>query len=165
MKGNEQYENMRNMLNLSRKMATMNESKSTGVKQFILTEEEQKRDAIAITNDTRFGDHVLQNQIDSFKQAVSPGAKFAKENADEPENNPLVYYPRTGNLVFSGSIPQLNNLRFQFSLNDTTASPYIFVDGLCLSEEAIGILNRLRGMYSNWRDEWFNSGDLLDKLH
>ena len=165
MKGNEQYENMRNMLNLSRKMATMNESKSTGVKQFILTEEEQKRDAIAITNDTRFGDHVLQNQIESFKQAVNAGAKFAKENANEPENNPLVYYPRTGNLVFSGSIPQLNNLRFQFSLNETTGSPYIFVDGLALTEEATKTLSKLRGFFLNWRDEWENSGDLLDKLH
>lgn len=165
MKGNEQYENMRNMLNLLRKMATMNESKSTGVKQFILTEEEQKRDAIAITNDTRFGDHVLQNQIESFKQAVNAGAKFAKENANEPENNPLVYYPRTGNLVFSGSIPQLNNLRFQFSLNETTGAPYIFVDGLALTDEASKTLNRLSGFYKNWRDEWQNSGDLLDKLH
>lgn len=165
MKGNEQYENMRNMLNLSRKMATMNESKSTGVKKFILTEEEQKRDAIAITNDTRFGDHVLQNQIESFKQAVNAGAKFAKENANEPENNPLVYYPRTGNLVFSGSIPQLNNLRFQFSLNETTGSPYIFVDGLALTEEATKTLNRLYGFYKNWQNQWFNSEDLLDKLH
>lgn len=165
MKGNEQYENMRSMLNLSRKMATMNESKSTGVKQFILTEEEQKRDAIAITNDTRFGDHVLQNQIESFKQAVNAGAKFAKENANEPENNPLVYYPRTGNLVFSGSIPQLNNLRFQFSLNETTGSPYIFVDGLALTEEATKTLNRLYGFYKNWQNQWFNSEDLLDKLH
>ena len=161
MKGNVQYENMKNMLDMSRKMF---ESKRTSIKKFMLTEEEQKRDAIAITNDARFGQNVLQGQIDSFKQTVNAGAKFAKENADEPESNPLVYYPKTGNLVFSGSIPQLNNLKFQFSLNDTTGSPYVFVDGLCLSEDAIKTLSKLRGFFLNWRDEWENSGDLLDKL-
>lgn len=161
MKGNIEYENMKNMLDVSRKML---ESRKTNVNKIMLTEEEEKRDAIAITNDARFGQNVLQGQIDSFKQTVNAGAKFAKENADEPENNPLVYYPKTGNLVFSGSIPQLNNLRFQFSLNDTTGSPYIFVDGLCLSEEAIVTLSRLRGFYSNWRDSWWSSDDLLLKL-
>ena len=162
MKGSTQYEYMRNMMDMSRKLFETKQRPS--IKKFMLTEEEQKRDAIAITNDARFGQSVLQGQIDSFKQTVNAGAKFAKENADEPENNPLVYYPKTGNLVFSGSIPQLNNLRFQFSLNDTTGSPYIFVDGLCLSEDAIKTLSKLRGFFLNWRDEWENSGDLLDKL-
>ena len=163
MKGSTQYEYMRNMMDMSRRLFEVKQRPS--IKKFMLTEEEQKRDAIAITNDARFGQSVLQGQIDSFKQTVNAGAKFAKENADEPENNPLVYYPKTGNLVFSGSIPQLNNLKFQFSLNDTTGSPYIFVDGLCLSEDAIKTLSKLRGFFLNWRDEWENSGDLLDKLH
>ena len=163
MKGSTQYEYMRNMMDMSRKLFETKQRPS--IKKFMLTEEEQKRDAIAITNDARFGQSVLQGQIDSFKQTVNAGAKFAKENADEPENNPLVYYPKTGNLVFSGSIPQLNNLKFQFSLNDTTGSPYVFVDGLCLSEDAIKTLSKLRGFFLNWRDEWENSGDLLDKLH
>ena len=163
MKGSTQYEYMRNMMDMSRRLFETKQRPS--IRKFMLTEEEQKRDAIAITNDARFGQSVLQGQIDSFKQTVNAGAKFAKENADEPENNPLVYYPKTGNLVFSGSIPQLNNLKFQFSLNDTTGSPYIFVDGLCLSEDAIKTLSKLRGFFLNWRDEWENSGDLLDKLH
>ena len=163
MKGSTQYEYMRNMMDMSRRLFEAKQRPS--IKKFMLTEEEQKRDAIAITNDARCGHSVLQGQIDSFKQTVNAGAKFAKENADEPENNPLVYYPKTGNLVFSGSIPQLNNLKFQFSLNDTTGSPYIFVDGLCLSEDAIKTLSKLRGFFLNWRDEWENSGDLLDKLH
>lgn len=162
MKGNGQYENMKNLLNIAR---NMNENKTSDVRKFVLTEEEQKSDAIAITNDPRFGDNVLRNQIEAFKQAVNPGAKFAKENANQPENNPLVYYPKTGNLIFSGSIPQLNNLRFQFSLNEVTGSPYIFVDGLCLSEETVKCLQKLRGFYLNWRNEFLNAGDLLDKLH
>ena len=48
---------------------------------------------------------------------MSGGAKFGDENESEPESNPLVYYPKSGNLVFSGSIPNLSGLKFQFSLN------------------------------------------------
>ena len=78
MKGNVQYENMKNMLDMSRKLF---EGRQPSIKKFMLTEEEQKKDAIAITNDARFGQSVLQGQIDSFKQTVNAGAKFTKENA------------------------------------------------------------------------------------
>ena len=80
----------------------------------ILNEEEKKKDSIAITNDPRFGQNVLQNQIDSFKQTVNNGARFAKENSEEAESNPLVFFPETGNLVFSGSIPNMSGLKFQY---------------------------------------------------
>ena len=127
-------------------------------------EEEEKRDAIAITDDPKFGDHVLSNQIDAFKQAVNGGAKFAKPDANDAKSNPLVYFPSTGNLVFTGSIPSLSDLKFQFSLNDITNSPYIFVDGLALTEDVVTTLNKLRGFYLNWRDEWFVSIDLLSSI-
>lgn len=130
----------------------------------ILNEEEKKKDSIAITNDPRFGQNVLQNQIDSFKQTVNNGARFAKENSEEAESNPLVFFPETGNLVFSGSIPNMSGLKFQYSLNDVTGAPYIFVDGLALTDDVITTLNKMNGHYKNWRDEWLESGDLLDKL-
>ena len=139
---------------------------STKVKKqkSILKEDEKKRDSIAITNDPRFGQNVLQNQIESFKQTVNNGARFAKENTEEAESNPLVFFPETGNLVFSGSIPNLSGLKFQYSLNDVTGAPYIFVDGLALTDDVIMTLNKMNGHYKNWRDEWLESGDLLDKL-
>ena len=130
----------------------------------ILKEDEKKRDSIAITNDPRFGQNVLQNQIESFKQTVNNGARFAKENPEEAESNPLVFFPETGNLVFSGSIPNMSGLKFQYSLNDVTGAPYIFVDGLALTDDVIMTLNKMNGHYKNWRDEWLESGDLLDKL-
>ena len=80
----------------------------------------KKEDAIAITNDPKFGQNVLRNQIASFKQAVHGGAKFSEENNENAKSNPLVFFPKTGNLVFSGSIPSLADLKFQFSLNDVT---------------------------------------------
>lgn len=139
-------------------------SGKTNSQKPILKEEEKKRDSIAITNDPRFGQNVLQNQIDSFKQTVNNGARFAKENEEEAESNPLVFFPETGNLVFSGSIPNMSGLKFQYSLNDVTGAPYIFVDGLALTDDVIMTLNKMNGHYKNWRDEWLESGDLLDKL-
>ena len=141
---------------------TMNEARLP--KKRLITEENTKEDAIAITNDAKFGENVLQNQIAAFKQAVHGGAKFGNEDRENAKSNPLVYFPKTGNLVFSGSIPSLADLKFQFSLNDVTGAPYIFVDGLSLTEETIITINRIRSYYLNWRDEWFAAGDLLDRL-
>lgn len=120
--------------------------------------------AIAITNGARFGQNVLQNQIDGFKKAVNLGAKFSKENEEEPENNPLVFFPKSENLIFSGSIPNMAGLKFQFSLNDVTDAPYIFVDGLSLTEDVVNTINKLKGYFHNWKEEWQSASDLLDKL-
>ena len=153
------------MFDLSRKY--FSKTNNTNSRHILLKEddtESRQKKAIAITNDAKFGDHVLQNQIDAFKQTVNGGAKFSNENSEQPENNPLIYYPEDGNIVFSGSIPTLSDLKFQFSLNDVTQSPYIFVDGLALTEDVITTLNKLRGFYLNWRDEWQSQGGLLEKL-
>lgn len=148
---------------LFQRIRQMNEGK-TLIKEEA-EEQEEKEKSIAITDDPKFGEHVLSNQIDSFRQAVNGGAKFAKPNEDDTESNPLVYFPNTGNLIFSGSIPTLSDLKFQFSLNDVTGSPYIFVDGLALTEEVVTTLNRLRGYYSNWRDQFLAASDMLSDLN
>lgn len=151
-KSDREYDDIKSLLNISKRL---NESKDS---------DEDKGEAIAITNDVRFGSNVLKNQIDEFKKTVNSGAKFADENSDDAESNPLVYYPDSENLIFSGSIPNLSDLKFQYSLNDVTSAPYIFVDGLALTEEVITTLNKLRGHYLNWRDSWLSSTDLLEKL-
>jgi len=149
---------------LFQRIRQMNEGKTLIREEVEGQETEEKEKSIAITDDPKFGDHVLSNQIDAFKQAVNGGAKFAKPNDDDTESNPLVYFPNTGNLIFSGSIPTLSDLKFQFSLNDVTASPYIFVDGLALTEEVVNTLNKIRSYYLNWRDSWLASSDILDDL-
>lgn len=139
-------------------------SAAKGNRKVLKEAEEGGEDAIAITNSPRFGNNVLQSQIENFRRSVSGGAKFGGENESDPESNPLVFYPKSGNLVFSGSIPSLSGLKFQFSLNDVTNAPYIFVDGLALTEDVITTLNKLHGYYLNWRDEFLAATDLLDRL-
>ena len=151
-KSDREYDSIKALLALSRQPLNESEDKSEG------------EDAIAITNDARFGQQVLANQISAFKKSVSGGAKFASENNEDAESNPLVFYPKSGNLIFSGSIPSMSDLKFQFSLNDVTNAPYIFVDGLALTDDVLNTLKKLNGFYKNWRQEWESSTDLLDKL-
>lgn len=130
-----------------------------------LIKEDSQQTAIAITNDPKFGQEVLKNQIDEFRSAVDGGAQFSKENSTNPSESPLVYIPDTGNLVFSGIIPSLNNLKWQFSLKDSDGSGlFIWSEGLRLNKENLQILNKLHGHYLNWKNQWEQSGGMLENI-
>ena len=130
-----------------------------------LLKEDTQPDAIAITNDPKFGQEVLKNQINEFRSTVDGGAQFSNENANDPSENPLVYIPSTGNLVFSGIIPSLNNLKWQFSLKDSDgAGLFIWSEGLRLNKENIQTLNKLFGHYLNWKNQWEQSSSMLENL-
>lgn len=161
MKSKKEYEQSQMMIEIIRENSARRKEKR------IIREskdEDDDDDIIPITNEPRFGQNVLDNQIENFRKTVSGGAKFADPDTDDPESSPLVFYPKSGNLVFSGSIPSLSGLKFQFSLNDVTNAPYIFVDGLALTDDVLNTCQKLSAYYKNWRDEWQASTDLLDKL-
>lgn len=130
-----------------------------------LIKESENQDAIAITNDPKFGQEVLKNQIEEFKSTVDGGAQFATENKNSPSSSPLVYIPSSGNLIFSGSIPALNNLKWQFSLKDSDGTGlFVWSEGLRLNKENLQILNKLHGHYLNWKNQWQQSSSMLDNL-
>lgn len=160
MKRNREYEQSQEMIEFIKE----NSVRRTSKRRLNEEEDKEKDDIIPITDEPRFGQNVLTNQIENFRKTVSGGAKFADSESDDPESTPLVFYPKSGNLVFSGSIPNLSGLKFQFSLNDVTNAPYIFVDGLALTDDVLNTCNKLSGYYKNWREEWEASTDLLDKL-
>ena len=113
------YSNACDMLNVIRK--TVNEN--TNKNRQLLKEEagvEPTSDAIAITDDPKFGDNVLSNQKEQFLSSVDSSAQFAKTNAENPADSRLIYMPEPGNVVFSGTIPSLNNLKWQFVLKNNT---------------------------------------------
>ena len=109
-----------------------------------------KKDAIAITNDPKFGQEVLKSQQDDFRSVVDGGVEFAAEDEDDPE---------------SSTIPSLNNLKWQFSLKDSDGlGLFIWADGFRLTKENIEILNKLQGHYLNWKDYWQKQGKVLDMI-
>jgi len=146
------------------KIRFIQEGKSP-VKQ-MLTEEEDKNEAIAITDDPRFGQNALTNQIQQFRSSVEGGAEFTKvEDIKDISEAPLIYMPRTNNLVFSGVIPCLNNLKWQFVLKTNTGNGcFIWSDGMILSKENLAILNKLYGFYNNWKESWQIEASDLERM-
>ena len=141
------------------------ESNSSNEKK-ILKEENEKKRAIAITDDPRFGETVLSNQISQFRASVESGAQFNKPEQGKVEEAPLIYMPDTGNLVFSGIIPCLNNLRWQFVLKTSTGNGcFIWSDGMILSKENLQIINKLHGFYLNWKESWYSEYGDLERLN
>lgn len=122
--------------------------------------------AIAITDDPKFGDKVLTNQINQFLSSVDSGAQFAKSDAENPADSPLIYMVDTGNMIFSGTIPSLNNMKWQFVLkNNTGDGCFVWADGLILNKENLMVLNKLQGFYKNWCEQWRISARELEQLN
>lgn len=136
----------------------------TNTGRTLLKEEDEKKDekknkydgAIAITDDPKFGQNVLSSQIEQFKSAVDSGAEFSDvKEGDDVADNPLIYIPENKNLIFSGVIPRLNNLKFQFLLKtDTGDGLFIWADGAIVNNENLKTLSKLYGFYQNWCEAW-----------
>ena len=141
-----------------------NASNSTTIK--LLNEEvEKSNDAIAITDEPKFGQNALTNQIQQFRSSVESGAQFSKVDNSNVSECPLIYMPSTGNLVFSGVIPCLNNLKWQFVLKTSTGNGcFVWADGLILNKDNMQILNKLFGFYQNWREQWNSESADLERM-
>lgn len=159
----------RNMLEKIRAIRT----KSSGTGWGIIKEEKEpdekddskKIDAIAITDDPKFGQNVLSSQIESFRTQVESGAQFNEANPDKVSDSPLIFMPETKNMVFSGTIPALNNLKFQYVLETNTGNGcFVWADGLIINKDNIQTLNKLYGHYQNWRDAWRTEAADLDRM-
>jgi hypothetical protein len=128
-------------------------------------DDSKKTDAIAITDDPKFGQNVLSSQIESFRMQVESGAQFNEADPDKVSDSPLIFMPETKNMVFSGTIPALNNLKWQFVLETNTGSGcFIWSDGLIINKDNIQILNKLFGYYQNWREQWRTEAADLDRM-
>ena len=148
--------------NILEKIRSISEKLDNAETKTAINEDNSGTKAIAITDDPRFGENVLSNQIEEFRSSVEGGAQFNKPEQGKVEDAPLVFMPETGNLVFGGVIPCLNNMRWQFVLKTNTGNGcFIWSDGLILSDENIKILQKLRGYYKNWCSQWYQEyGDL-----
>lgn len=147
------------------KIRNLNESSSVKNEKSILNEENNKTDAIAITDDPRFGDRALSNQIEQFRSSVDSGAQFSTPEKGNVAEAPLIYMPSTSNLVFSGTIPRLNNLKWQFVLRTNTGNGcFIWSDGMIISKENLQTLNKLYGFYQNWCESWLSESADLEKM-
>lgn len=157
--------------NILDKIRIIQES-STSRKNILKEEAEKKENdkntkskSIAITDDPKFGQNVLTNQINEFRSSVDSGAEFSKPEEGNVSESPLIYMPETKNLVFSGLIPRLNNLKWQFVLKtDTGNGCFLFADGLILNKENMQVIYKILGFYENWREQWNKEATDLEKM-
>lgn len=148
------------------KVRSLQESHEISKEKSMLNEAiDSNENAIAITDDPRFGQNALTNQIDQFRSAVESGAQFTKPGEGKISESPLIFMPSTNNLIFSGTIPCLNNLKFQFVLKTNTGNGcFVWADELILNKDNIQILNKLYGYYLNWKDAWNSEAADLEKM-
>ena len=134
----------------------------------LLKEENEKQaaaDGIAITDDPMFGQNTLTNQIQQFRTSVESGAQFSKPDVNNVSESPLIYMPNENNLIFSGVIPCLNNLKFQLKLRTNTGDGcFLTTNGLLLNDKNLEILNKLYGFYQNWKEQWNMESSTLEQM-
>ena len=159
------YSETTNILN---KMRALQEGISKVSPKKMLKEsggEQEAEKAIAITDDPKFGEKVLSKQMEHFRSAVDNGVEFSKPDDENPSESPLIYMPDTGNIVFSGTIPSLGNLKWQFVLKNNTGNGcFLWADELILNKDNLKTLSKLHGYYENWKAEWQNSANELEQL-
>ena len=112
-----------------------------------------------------FGQNTLTNQIQQFRTSVESGAQFSKPDVNNVSESPLIYMPNENNLIFSGVIPCLNNLKFQFKLRTNTGDGcFLTTNGLLLNDKNLEILNKLYGFYQNWKEQWNMESSTLEQM-
>lgn len=164
-KKTENIDYTRDMLDKIRKI-----EESSIAKKNLLKEEDEKNikpaaDGIAITDDPMFGQNTLTNQIQQFRISVESGAQFSKPDVNNVSESPLIYMPNENNLIFSGVIPCLNNLKFQFKLRTNTGDGcFLTTNGLLLNDKNLEILNKLYGFYQNWKEQWNMESSTLEQM-
>ena len=165
-KGRTQDDITRDMLGVIRRIQEVNTKNNSN--RLLLEETENEKSnssSIAITDEPKFGQNALTNQIQQFRSSVESGAQFNKVNPNNVSECPLIYMPETGNLVFSGVIPCLNNLKWQFVLKTSTGNGcFVWADGLILKKDNMQILNKLFGFYQNWREQWNSESADLERM-
>ena len=98
-------------------------------------------------------DTLMTNILASAKQEF--GADFNQIK------NPMLYYPKDGDITLSGIIPEMNDAKFQFRYKvGDGAGCYVWSNPyMPISDKTIQTLSKVNGVCKNWRDEISKSED------
>lgn len=128
-------------------MNILNESESNGEDSSDDKKKESK-DAVPYTNQ----DEMLKNSLQPCRTQF--GADFSKLK------NPMLYYPEDGDITLSGVIPSLNNAKFQYRYLEPSGNGcFLWLDSIQLTEDTINRINKIYGVYKNWRQQLSTSED------
>lgn len=120
----------------------LNESENIG------EEKAESKDAVPYTNQ----DEMLKNSLQPCRTQF--GADFSKLKS------PMLYYPEDGDITLSGVIPSLNNAKFQYRFLEPSGNGcFLWLDSIQLTDDTINRINKIYGVYKNWRQQLSTSED------
>lgn len=137
-------ESIKAMRNIQRvgAMNILNESENAA------EEKEGSKDAVPYTNQ----DEMLKNSLQPCRTQF--GADFSKLKS------PMLYYPEDGDITLSGVIPSLNNAKFQYRYLEPSGNGcFLWLDSIQLTDDTINRINKIYGVYKNWRQQLSTSED------
>lgn len=112
-------------------------------------DEKETEDAVPYTN----RDEILKNSQQPCR--VQFGADFSKLK------NCMLYYPADGDITLSGVIPSLNMAKFQYRLLEPSGNGcFLWIDSIQLTNETINQINKIYGVYKNWRQMLSTTSDV-----
>lgn len=80
-------------------------------------------------------------------------AKFRDVIGQRVEFTVFNIYPSANNVVFGGKFQDLGGAEWQFSLEEDDGV-YLTANNMKLTTDALEKLQKLRGYYENWSEEW-----------
>lgn len=115
----------------------------------LLKENNEKTDGVPYTSN----DELMSSSIEAAKTQF--GADFSNHET------PMLYYPQDGDVILSGTIPSLNNAKFQYRYKDSSGMGcYFWSDSLILNDENLTKVSRILGVFKNWKADLEKSEDI-----
>lgn len=107
------------------------------VKSGLLIENNGENDTITPTQQE------MNTEYAKFREVVGPRVEFTN----------FKIYPQANNVTLGGKFQDLSGMEWQFSLEDKDGL-YITVNNLQVDDDVIRKIQKLKGYYENWADEW-----------
>lgn len=113
------------------------------------------------TSEPDTNDGVPYTMQDELMANITQTAKTQFGADFSQSKSPMIYYPKDGDVILSGTISDMNNARFHFRYKDSSGNGcYIWVESLQLSDEILKKLSVVYGVYKNWKKELSSSEDI-----
>ncbi len=105
---------------------------------------------------------VFYSQQDELFQTSTQSAKQQFGAVFDNKEKCMIYYKDDGNVSLTGKIPSLNDIQFQYKYKSTNGNGcYIWTNGqMVLSDESLKTLNKVFGVYKNWKAQLDSAEDL-----
>jgi len=87
----------------------------------------------------------LNQEYSKFRETISSRVEFTT----------FKIYPEVNNVIFGGKFQDLDGMEWQFSLEEKNGL-YITSNNLQVDDEVIRRIQKLKGYYDNWADDWAN---------